>query len=64
MKNCNMIQKYCLKISALSSGKIDNHESVLLSGPSQIAEPSKFIYSPLVGTFESQANSLIPSKSN
>ena len=55
MKNCNMI----LKISALSSRKIDRYEYLtgeefLPSDQSRIIGQDKFIYSPLVKAFEKQ----------
>ena len=60
MKNRNMINREVVKISALSSGKIDKQEyltgeEILSSNQRQIMEEAKFAYSPLGKAFERQA---------
>ena len=60
MKNRNMINREAVKISALSSGKIDKQEyltgeETLSSNQRQIMEEAKFAYSPLGKAFERQA---------
>ena len=58
MKNCNAIlTEKQLKMSALSSGKIDKNEHVtgeeiLLSNQRQITNQAKFTYSPLGKAFK------------
>ena len=53
------INRKALKISTLSSGKINNYEyltdeEILPSNQKQIIEQAKFTYSPLRKTFEKQ----------
>ena len=60
MKNRNMINREAVKISALSSGKIDKQEyltgeETLSSNQRQIMEEAKFAYSPSGKAFERQA---------
>ena len=57
------INREVAKISALSSGKIDNYEyltgeEILPSNQQQIVEIAKFTYSPLGKAFENQKKKL------
>ena len=57
------INKEAAKISALSSGKIDNYEyltgeETLPSNQKQIIEQPKFTYSPLAKPFEKQKKTI------
>ena len=59
----NDINREAAKISALSSGKIDNYEDLtveemLLSDQSTIIEQAKFTYSPLGKAFEKQTKTI------
>ena len=59
----NDINREAAKISALSSGKIDNHEylngeEILPSNQQQIIEQAKFTYSPLGKAFEKQTKTI------
>ena len=57
------INREAAKISALSSGKIDNYEyltgeEILPSNQQQIIEQTKFTYSPLGKAFEKQTKTI------
>ena len=57
------INREAAKMSALSSGKIDEYEyligeEILLSDQSRIIEQTKFTYSPLGKTFEKQIKAI------
>ena len=57
------INREAAKISAVSSGKIDEYEyltgeEILQSNQQQIIEQGKFIYSPLVKTFKKQTKTV------
>ena len=57
------INREAAKMSALSSGKIDQYEyltgeEILPSNQQQIIEQAKFIYSPLGKAFEKQTKSI------
>ena len=57
------INREAAKISALSSGKIDNYEylngeDILPSNKKQIIEQAKFTYSPLGKAFEKQTKTI------
>ena len=57
------INRYAAKISALSSGKIDQYEyltgeDILPSNQQQIIEQAKFTYSPLGKAFEKQTKTI------
>ena len=63
VKNCNMILTEAVKISALSSGKIDKYKyctgaEILPFNQKQIIEEAKFTYYPLGKAFKRQIKTI------